>query len=80
MLYIYNLREAIEIDELWLHLDATQKRKIALEIASGMQYLHGRQLCHRDLKPPNILLTESLNVKICDFGSGIQVVKLIICT
>lgn len=64
----YNLREAIEIDELWLHLDATQKRKIALEIASGMQYLHGRQLCHRDLKPPNILLTESLNVKICDFG------------
>jgi hypothetical protein len=64
----YNLREAIDLDNVWNPLTRTDKIKVALGIASGIKYLHGRQLCHRDLKPPNILLTENLNVKICDFG------------
>jgi serine/threonine protein kinase len=64
----YNLREAIELDSIWLPMTKMDKVKIALDIASGIKYLHGKQLCHRDLKPPNILLTEQLNVKICDFG------------
>lgn len=30
--------------------------KIAMNIASGMQYLHRKGLMHRDLKPHNILV------------------------
>ena len=64
----FNLREAIEDDEVWLVLPDTEKLKIALGIASGICYLHQRGIAHRDLKPPNVLLTEMLSVKLCDFG------------
>jgi serine/threonine protein kinase/Tol biopolymer transport system component len=41
----------------------------AIEIAAGLAYAHTRGVEHRDLKPRNILLTQS-GVKIIDFGIG----------
>eukprot|EP00736_Rhodelphis_marinus_P014519 Rmarinus@m.17088 len=41
---------------------------IAKDIAEGMAYLHAARICHRDLKPMNVLLTRSCVAKICDFG------------
>lgn len=45
--------------------------KVAEGVARGMNYLHRHKpvpILHRDLKSANLLLDESLNVKICDFG------------
>jgi serine/threonine protein kinase len=64
----FNLREAIEDDDVWVGLPGEAKLKIAQGIASGISYLHQRGIAHRDLKPPNVLLTEMLSVKLCDFG------------
>ena len=40
----------------------------ALQICRGLEYTHGRQVIHRDIKPQNILITGGQRVKIVDFG------------
>jgi eukaryotic-like serine/threonine-protein kinase len=41
---------------------------IALQVAQALQAAHRRGIIHRDVKSPNILLTESGKVKVADFG------------
>ncbi|XP_012461251.2 G-type lectin S-receptor-like serine/threonine-protein kinase SD2-5 [Gossypium raimondii] len=47
------------------------RRKIILDIAKGLAYLHeecNQKIIHLDIKPQNILLDENFNAKISDFG------------
>ena len=45
-------------------------KRVAIGVARGMAYLHSGDppVLHRDLKSANILLDESYNPKVCDFG------------
>ncbi|XP_024517011.1 probable LRR receptor-like serine/threonine-protein kinase At1g56140 [Selaginella moellendorffii] len=48
-----------------------QRRKIAIDTAFGLAYLHDEskhRIIHCDLKPPNILLDDDLMPRIADFG------------
>ncbi|EPR79482.1 Serine/threonine protein kinase [Spraguea lophii 42_110] len=35
-----------------------------------LEYLHNKNICHRDLKPCNLLMDKNKNLKICDFGTA----------
>ncbi|CAE5968966.1 unnamed protein product [Arabidopsis arenosa] len=55
----------------YIPLTWTQRIAIALDIARGIQYLHGlarRNYIHRDLKPSNVLIGDGMRAKISDFG------------
>jgi serine/threonine protein kinase len=38
------------------------------QLIFGLRYIHANNIVHQDLKLANILLSESMTVKICDFG------------
>ena len=41
----------------------------ALQISSGMAYLHGKGFVHRDMKPQNVLLNKSNDALVADLGT-----------
>ncbi|KAK4490425.1 hypothetical protein RD792_001102 [Penstemon davidsonii] len=58
-------------DEGLKPLEWTRRLTIALDVARGVEYLHGlahQSFIHRDLKPSNILLGDDMRAKVSDFG------------
>ena len=55
----------------WLNSSPTraQRERVLTQLLEAMEYIHGLQLVHNDLKSSNILITHNgQNVKLIDFG------------
>ena len=55
----------------WLREKHTCKdrKRIAIQLAEAVDYIHTKGIVHRDLKPENIIITKNgNNVKLTDFG------------
>jgi serine/threonine protein kinase len=51
-----------------LKLSLPRLVQVFAKIASGLMHMHRRGVCHADLKPNNILLSKTGEVKIIDYG------------
>ncbi len=49
-------------------LPAVRSTNVASEVAAALGFAHRNGVVHRDVKPGNILVTESGDVKVADFG------------
>ena len=50
------------------HLNTRQRLEMIAKVSEAVQHAHQRGLIHRDLKPANILVDETGQPKILDFG------------
>lgn len=60
-----NLREILKRDK---RMPVMAVKRIALQVALGLDYAHSMGVVHRDIKPDNIMLNKNGEVKITDFG------------
>eukprot|EP00668_Euglena_longa_P001881 GGOE01002202.1.p1 GENE.GGOE01002202.1~~GGOE01002202.1.p1 ORF type:complete len:804 (-),score=250.55 GGOE01002202.1:507-2879(-) len=51
-----------------LRFDEARLVKWATQLGSALEYIHGQDILHRDLKPTNVFFTGEDDVKIGDFG------------
>lgn len=51
-----------------VELTPRQRLRLARDTAIAFNYMHNLGIVHRDIKSHNVLVDESLHVKICDFG------------
>lgn len=71
---VYLVMEYVNNGEVFEYLvkNGRMKENIARQkfrqIVSAVQYLHSKNIIHRDLKAENLLLDNNLDVKIVDFG------------
>lgn len=67
------LTEAREFTEYGDGLETLEaKIELALQLLQALAYMHRRNLLHRDLKPGNVLMTSTDQLKVLDFGLAIE--------
>ncbi|XP_040593013.1 uncharacterized protein LOC121136530 [Mesocricetus auratus] len=54
-------------------LHESEARRLFTQILLAVQYCHNNQIAHRDIKADNILLDNTGNAKLCDFGLAAKV-------
>ncbi len=51
-------------------LDVPRALNYAVQILKGVEHAHDAQILHRDLRPANVLISESGVLKVADFGTS----------
>jgi len=69
LVFEYVDRNLLEILEQYPNgLDQQLVKRFIYQLCKSIIYIHNNDMIHRDIKPENILITNDLNVKVCDFG------------
>ena len=49
-------------------LDPNLIRHLIYQLCKAIKYMHEQNIIHRDVKPENLLITDNMELKLCDFG------------
>jgi serine/threonine protein kinase len=63
-----SLFDLLHRNEGWPMPGPTERMRIAIGMARGLEYLSVMRLLHRDFKSQNVLVDQQFNAVICDFG------------
>lgn len=63
----HNLEQSLQADGVW---DELRVRSLLLDLLPVLRFIHQRGIIHRDVKPENILLSESGLPLLVDFGAA----------
>jgi serine/threonine protein kinase len=82
--HLYIIMEFVACGDLQQHLTEygalreSMAKQMALQVFDALEYLHGKSITHRDIKPDNILIAclepDNFQIKLSDFGLS-KVVK-----
>jgi hypothetical protein len=62
--------DGVPLDEYGRSRSVKEKLAIFLKVCDAVDYAHRKLVVHRDIKPGNILVTNSCEPKLLDFGIG----------
>jgi len=80
---IYIIMEFCQYGDLYSLLQSVKKKKVyvnediiwdvAMQTLLGLEYLHSKQIIHRDIKLLNLFMTKDKKIKIGDMGMSVHV-------
>jgi serine/threonine protein kinase len=53
-------------------LDDEDRESYYCQMLEGIEHVHSKAIIHRDIKPPNFLISSDNVIKLCDFGFAIR--------
>eukprot|EP00667_Euglena_gracilis_P004208 EG_transcript_4230 len=76
--YICIVMEFCDGGTLHKHIESRKQRGFSvlrvasylIQLANGLEFIHGQNVTHRDLKSENVMMTSQMEIKISDFGCG----------
>ena len=63
----WNLKEFMMLNK---RIEYTFFKILCYQMARGLSYIHSIGICHRDIRPHNVLVKKNGRVVLCDFGSA----------
>uniref|UniRef100_A0A7R9UAS2 Calmodulin n=1 Tax=Pinguiococcus pyrenoidosus TaxID=172671 RepID=A0A7R9UAS2_9STRA len=82
-LYLYIFTEwvpagsLVDLRQRFGPMNEVVTRTYARQILSGLCYLHGMGIIHRDVKPANVLVDRDGRIRLADFGSAKRIRKVV---
>ena len=73
LVFDYMDHDFVGLKNIKIEFTLSQIKCIIFQILQGVKYLHEKKILHRDLKSANILLNNTGEVKIADFGLARQI-------
>lgn len=72
----YLQRGSVDDETKGGYLQLTRAKRLMIDVLRGLEHAHSKDILHRDIKPANILIGESSEGKLSDFGLALPLSNL----